>query len=304
MNGDLFIMHDETDAECGRTVIFSSRNQLKMMCESNILYMDGTFKACPKFFTQVYIITGIYRGEYLPLAFVLMSRRTSDAYKKIFRALKVACLEISANGLSPNMLITDFENATASAIQVEFQNSAHYGCYFHYVQALLRFVRTNELLIRLRTDTSMKQNFLLKCMLPFLPAGHIAEAVALIDQEHPGAEQFNNYFLNFWVPKSTMISCYDRILNRTNNPSEGYNSGFNLNAAAVSRNIWAFMLKLRKEEEYVRVQQQRLDAGHLPKTQKVLYQRRDTSLTNLRSQFDPADIIYYLNRAARIMRNH
>ena len=66
---------------------------------------------------------------------------------------------------------------------------------------------------------------------------------------------------NFWVPKSSIISVYDRIEFRTNNASEGYNSGFNRNVGYATSNLWAFIIKLREEEAFSAIRKQKLTLG-------------------------------------------
>ena len=264
--------------------------------------MDGTFKSCPHLFSQVYIINGYYRGECLPMAFALMSKKSAPSYEKVFRALKLAVMEIHPAGLQPRNIITDFESAIIAAIPTEFANAHHYGCFFHYTQAMLKWIRTNGYFLQLRENEQFGKNFTLKLMLPFLPSGMIVNGSQLIDAEHQCPKDFSAYFESYWAPKASMISCFERMNHRTNNASKGYNSGFNKNFTAVSRNVWAFVKKIQTEEEYALIRQNRLDEGHPPATSNNFFQRRDASLVDWKNSFDPNDILFELRRVSRIMR--
>ena len=252
--------------------------------------MDGTFKSCPSLFQQIYIIHGFYRGEYLPLAFILMSKRNAAAYGMILRKIRLNALTLDAQGLNPDMIITDFEHAIFSAVEQEFPATRHYGCFFHYCQALFRFIKNNGLLNQFRDSEDFRKNFKLKLMLPFLPSERIQYASNKINQQFDCPNLFIEYFDNFWLTKSSIISVYDRILFRTNNASEGYNSGFNRNVGYSRTNLWAFIIKLREEEAFSAIRKQKLDLGYPPKSQKAKFRRRDEDILNWKRNFDAQNI--------------
>ena len=57
------------DRETG-IVIFSRPKNLKCLCNDvTEMYADGTFKCCPKFYTQLYTIHGYKNGHYVPLVY-------------------------------------------------------------------------------------------------------------------------------------------------------------------------------------------------------------------------------------------
>ena len=97
----------------------------------------------------------------------------------------------------------------------------HYGCYFYMCQASLRYVSQNGLLIKLRENKDFAENFCLRCISALFQRNKIPLLINLIDEVHPCQEEFKRYFNNNWLPKASMISCFERIMRRTNNPSEG-----------------------------------------------------------------------------------
>jgi len=48
---------------------FSTEQNIKALCDVNKIYVDGTFKSCPKNFTQLFTIHGLKNDVYLPLVF-------------------------------------------------------------------------------------------------------------------------------------------------------------------------------------------------------------------------------------------
>jgi hypothetical protein len=53
-------------------IIFSCTSNLRVLCtQVKEIFIDGTFKCCPKFFEQLYTIHGYSNGHYIPLVFAL-----------------------------------------------------------------------------------------------------------------------------------------------------------------------------------------------------------------------------------------
>lgn len=50
-------------------VAFTSHANLKYLSECEILFVDGTFKSCPKMFYQLFTIHGVKNHNYTPLIF-------------------------------------------------------------------------------------------------------------------------------------------------------------------------------------------------------------------------------------------
>jgi hypothetical protein len=61
-------------------IAFSTQTNLKYLIECAILYIDGTFKSCPKPFYQLFIIHGAKNSNYTPLVFFFINRQN---YKNI-----------------------------------------------------------------------------------------------------------------------------------------------------------------------------------------------------------------------------
>ena len=105
--------------------------------------MDGTFKTVPTLFHQLYTIHAPVGGEdnsrIFPMVYVLMTSRSEEIYKRLFEELFELGEqdgEQDDQDLSPPIIITDFEQAVINAVQSEFPESTHKGCFFHLCQNL------------------------------------------------------------------------------------------------------------------------------------------------------------------------
>lgn len=96
-------------------LLFTTIDNCKYLSESICGLADGTFKACPQIFKQMYVIHGsIKRGtdeNFVPLVFALMNGKNEELYNQVFFLLNEFCLENNINITQTNDLeiITDFE---------------------------------------------------------------------------------------------------------------------------------------------------------------------------------------------------
>ena len=71
--------------------------------------MDGTFKAAPRVFTQLYTIHAVYRDHVVPVVYCLLSNKTRATYHRVFDILKGAMATLGLV-LNPETTMSDFES--------------------------------------------------------------------------------------------------------------------------------------------------------------------------------------------------
>jgi len=69
----LFINNPENNI-----VTFTKHANLKYLSGCEILFVDGTFKSCPKMFYQLFTIHGVKNHNYTPLIFFLLTGKTTN----------------------------------------------------------------------------------------------------------------------------------------------------------------------------------------------------------------------------------
>ena len=80
------------DSESG-IIILGCKANLHLLClNSEEIFADGTFKCCPKYFQQLYIIHGFKNGHYIPLVFCLLPSKSGHCYRKMFSLLNECCV--------------------------------------------------------------------------------------------------------------------------------------------------------------------------------------------------------------------
>ncbi|KAL8598439.1 hypothetical protein ACOMHN_032716 [Nucella lapillus] len=100
-NQDRFLLHSDND---WGILIFATDENLSLVQRCRNLYMDGTFKSCPRPYTQVFTIFGRFNGFVVPFVHVLMERKTVGHYRQVFQAMKAAVRRVTHHRLRPALV--------------------------------------------------------------------------------------------------------------------------------------------------------------------------------------------------------
>ena len=102
--GDNFVVHkDDT------ILILSTDANLEVLGQSSVIFMDGTFKAAPRIFSQLFTLHGVFREHVVPLAYCLLADKLRSTYYDMFGSLKQTMANNNDN-LTPDVIISDFES--------------------------------------------------------------------------------------------------------------------------------------------------------------------------------------------------
>ena len=135
--GDHFILIDDITEGGSRIIVFGTLANLQRLCCSSVVSMDGTFKVCPRFFYQLYIIHSHCYNTVLPELFCLLPDTQTTTYYRLFTVIHSKCIDHQI-ALSPSTIIVDYEVAVHNVVRSVFPNLTLHGCLFHYGQALYR----------------------------------------------------------------------------------------------------------------------------------------------------------------------
>ena len=96
------------NSEDSNILVFSCFTDLKHLCLSQKIYVDGTFDYCTKFFLQLFTIHGCLNGHYVPLVFCVLPDKATETYRKCFEFVTEKCSEYSLS-FCPTEIVADFE---------------------------------------------------------------------------------------------------------------------------------------------------------------------------------------------------
>ncbi|CAF0973217.1 unnamed protein product [Rotaria sordida] len=116
LKGEQFLCVDKFIKRKTRLLLFASHEQLKLLFESQIILMDGTFSASPLIFEQVYCLHAIKYQQSFVCVFGLLPDKKKSTYKYLFRELQNIATEMNMK-FSPVTIMSDFEPALTEVLR-------------------------------------------------------------------------------------------------------------------------------------------------------------------------------------------
>ena len=142
--GEKFFFYDSGEGEENRVIIFTTERNLRYLCNSPIIFSNGTFKTAPDMFVQLFTVHGLYRNHLFPFVYALTTNKDENSYNTLYRELKRICAEYNLV-LSPTTMMSDFELANINASERNFPGVIIKLCLFHLNQSIWRQVEQNGL---------------------------------------------------------------------------------------------------------------------------------------------------------------
>ena len=235
---NLKYLNPEKNNRLESLILFTSEIQLKKLEKAEQIFMDATFKVCPKNFYQLFnIIISIEEGKFIfPVIHVLMTHKSEFSYRMIFNNLNII---IKAKKIEFNFekkhIMTDFEHALRNILKELYPNCYLEGCFFHYSKALWKKAKKIGLINKNSIKITRFIIFAYK-MYPFMNMKDKEIFLKSInkyiekEKDNKKLKKLSNYFHKNWE-KSNFID-FDSIDNskikhRTNNQVELFHRNLN-----------------------------------------------------------------------------
>ncbi|CAF4241168.1 unnamed protein product, partial [Rotaria sp. Silwood2] len=261
-----FILLDHSYAkQKKRILMFSSEKQFKVMCESSSLYMDGTFAITPRLFKQTYIIQAhdIESKKVLPVAWILLNDKKGATYRILFKQI-ISLAKTRGYEFSTSNIMSDYESGIISTLKELFPQIKHDGCFFHYLQKIVKRMKKYGLWMHYLNDSNLYEWIKRMMAIPMLPVTKMEEAFQLIEKEKktdrklkqfiPQLNKMLFYYKKQWLaPGMIEMVCVYNKSKRTNNYSETYNKTLKSIMPRRKPSIWQFSRVLKMEETGFRI---------------------------------------------------
>lgn len=271
LTGKCFLIGDVKVGD-HRALIFGTEEGLRRLDSAKYWVIDGTFRTAPTLFRQLMTIMASCGPDHqsaYPAIFTLMTSKTELLYRSVFAKIIEAAEAIDLD-LSPSVILSDFEKAIINASKLEFPESKHNCCFFHFSKNLLDHIRS-EKMSHLFDQNQHNFNIYKKVQaLAFLPSEEIPEAFATLKKEAPeNLHEFFAYVEEFYVlGKVTRVnkkkkvfrsdplfppalwSVYDSVkqrVPRTTNQIEAFHRRWN-SLVGLNPGVFKVIEELRKEE--------------------------------------------------------
>lgn len=285
MNGESFLILNDSEKHI---IIFSCQTNLTFINEVDTIYMDGTFKYCPRFFLQMFTIHGLKNGHYIPLIFCLLPDKSFETYLFTLRYIVNKCNLL----FSPKFVTVDFEISIHKAIVEIWPDSKIIGCRFHLTQSWFRQVQSLGLVGEYKNDLSEIGNFIKYTFgLLFLNPGDVEDCfvddLMAICPDDDKLKSYCDYLTDTYISEEsifppTIWASGSSDLTRTTNACESFHSYFNQCFYKDSPPImyWLNIIHEIQTETYVKMRS--VDIQKFPKDGKVRSRqdKNQTYITN------------------------
>lgn len=305
-----FLLGDTGPRE-DRILLFGRGQNLQYLEQTEIWYVDGTFKSAPLLFSQVYIILAEVYGAVVPVIYALLPNKRKATYSSLIRMIT----EIKP-GVNPRRIICDFEIAAFSAFKEQFPEARICGCFFHLSQNLQKQVSIMGLRQRYNNDADFALKAKMILSLAYVPPEHLDEAVDLLSDELPGElQELLNWFEDNYIGRPgrrantrrpplfpvPMWNLNNRVLeglDRTNNHAEAANRRLQSELGMTNPTIWKFIDSIKTIQQGRDMFLQQIVAGHEPPKKLRKYVQADERILRLVRSFDERNILDFLKGVA------
>lgn len=298
-NGDNFIIFDSYDAEDNdtsdeeddlefrdpnRIIVFGTNENLSLLSRSRIIFLDGTFKTCPKIFTQIFTVHGTLNDVVLPLVYALLPNKTTESYQAVLRSISGKCLELGFPALRPQSVMSDFELGIINSVRQIFPRSIILLCFFHLKQSVWRHLQELGLQVAYNDpeNREVKVKYSEMLALAFVPVDDVPGLFAILKPTFPeNMTELANYFDRTYVNGSrqqvrrrwrttppryapVLWNHYDTVLTdgpRTNNATEGWHNRFQTLIGKNHPSLYYLLQQLRAEQADMEKQVIEIHAG-------------------------------------------
>jgi hypothetical protein len=118
--------------------LFVTPENLEGLSRCTDVYMDGTFRTCPRRYSQFFTVHGKYRNRVILFVSCLVTGKNIGQYRQILQTLKLKIRQLTGHRWRPVRVICDFEQSLITdLLRVHLS-----GCYFHFTKVLWRNVQS------------------------------------------------------------------------------------------------------------------------------------------------------------------
>ena len=246
-------------------ILFSCETNIRVLTEMDIVYMDGTFSYCTKYFLQLFTIHGLTNGHYIPLLYCLLPNKNTKTYMELFSLLKSNIFEAYKIEFYPKIIYVDFEKAIHNGIVQIWPNTEIKGCRFHLHQAWYRKIQSLGLTSEFKTDSEigkwLKHIFGLTYLNPKDVEDCFVFELMAYKPQNAILDKFADYLVETYVDSNAIFPPHfwaegKASISHSTNACESFHSHFNSSFYNTHPSIYIFIEKIKEfqVDTYVRIQ--------------------------------------------------
>ncbi|KAE9522680.1 hypothetical protein AGLY_016902 [Aphis glycines] len=275
-------------------LLFSTETNLKFLSKIDTVFVDGTFKSCPKLLTQMFTVHGLQNGNYVPLLFFILSKKETKTYEKVFMHIISECNKLNLT-FSPKIVFADFEKAIHLTFLKVWPSISLKGCRFHLAQSWWRKIQTIGLSSEYKKNTEIGKYLKYFFGLPFLNSNDVSDCftdyLMAIQPRNEKVEIFVDYILETYISNESnfppfLWAEYSASTMRTTNSCEDFHSKLNALFYSAHPNIFIFIDVLKNIQKHTYI---KLRSTHL-NTRRTNIIEKETFIRNAMKRLEENQI--------------
>ena len=118
-------------------IVFFNEDMKSLLLREKVWSIDGTFSVCPSPWKQLYTISVIIDHHVIPVVYALLRNKNERSYNELILVSKKLI-----EGISPDIIIADFELAALNSFKRYFPGCRVTGCLFHLSQNITKKIQS------------------------------------------------------------------------------------------------------------------------------------------------------------------
>ena len=292
---------------------FGTMQNLKLLEEYKLWFMDGTFKVAPELFFQVFTLHALINNRAMPLLYILMPSKTEEDYTCIFCAIVNLRPSLAQLQLS---ITADYKIASHNAATGIFPNATIAGCFFHLGQCLWRKIQEHGLGASYRDVEDIRQHAKMLLAVSFVLLENVANAFGEPSEVCPDALiPVLDYWKDNFIGRqrrnrqaqprfaTTVWNVRERVedsLPKTNNSVEGWYHAFQSSVDCYHPTVYKLISHFLIEQENIELCVARFLAGELNEdASKAKYVQLSTRLNALMPTYENRPLLDFLRAVSQ-----
>lgn len=210
VKGDSMLLADwQDETHKQRIMILGTKKLFQQLCNSSLWIFDGTFRSCPKPFTQLTTIFGnkVKDDSYTSYGFlyILLTGKSLGVYQQLFKLICDIAQSYEYE-IKLEYFLSDFELAISKAAAIQFPHIATFFCFFHYAQSMMKRIKKMGLWESFKVP-QIRRWIELLFVLPLLPPTEIATTFDAIMLHDDFPDDLNPLY--FWFAENYLKSKFN-----------------------------------------------------------------------------------------------
>ncbi|CAF1118359.1 unnamed protein product, partial [Brachionus calyciflorus] len=152
-SGKNFILHESGNDDLERLIILATEDNLNVLNNDPVWFIDGTFEISPKVYHQLFTINEIQKNRNLPLVYAFLANKQESTYTRFFNVISKYITN------KPAYIMCDFEKAVVNSVKKHFPKASVGGCCFHLTSNIWKYVKNNGLKTVFSNDLEFSKTF-------------------------------------------------------------------------------------------------------------------------------------------------